>query len=240
MRARRIGADCTARDGGFVAAKTGTIENYPADEFETVDAPNHPANPALGTRPLRLGRSLYIDADDYRDEPPGKYFRLAPGREVRLRYGFVVKCTEVIRDAAGKAIELRCQYDPATRHGAQPDGRKVKGIIHWVNADDAVDATVKLYDRLFSVANPLAVENDDAHINDTSHNFRKHINPQSLQVCHNAKLEPSLADANRQTRYQFERLGYFIIDSENDNELTFNRIVTLRDSWAKIDRQRAS
>ena len=216
------------------------IENYPQGETETIQAPNHPANPALGTRALGLSREVYIEADDFRDDPdpPKKFFRLAPGREVRLRYAFVVRCTDVIRDAHGEVAELRCRYDPGTRHGAQPEGRKVKGIIHWVNAADAVAAEIRLYDRLFSAANPLADKRAD---------FRQFLNPQSLVSCANAVVEPSLADPDPQTRYQFERLGYFFPDQRadgggshsNTGKPVFNRIVTLRDSWAKIDRPRA-
>ncbi len=222
------------------------IENYPEGESETIEVPNHPADPTLGTRPLKLSRELYIDADDFRDDPPKKFFRLAPGREVRLRYAFVVRCTEVIRDAEGKAVELRCQYDPDTRHGAQPIGpqsggaqsgdlkpRKVKGIIHWVNAEDAVATTIRLYDRLFSVANPLADKNSPKHSD-----FRKFLNPDSLVTCRGAMVEASLANPDPQIRYQFERLGYFFSDADGASGApVFNRIVTLRDGWAKIQNQ---
>ncbi len=217
------------------------IENYPEGESEVIQARNHPGDADMGTRPLTLSRHLYIERDDFMEEPPKKFHRLSPGQEVRLRYGFVVRCTEVRRDAAGQPVELRCQYDAATRHGAQPEGRRVRGIIHWVNAADAVAAQVRLYDRLFSVANPLQDKNED---------FRAALNARSL-VRKNALLEASLGDAAPQTRYQFERLGYFMLDAgsqagtpqadkSQSGKLVFNRIVTLRDSWAKIDHQRAT
>ena len=239
------------------------IDNYPAGETEFIDAPNHPADAGMGMRRVTLSRTLYIERDDYMDEPPAKFFRLAPGREVRLRYAFVVKCVEVVRDADGRAVELHCEYDPDTRHGRMPGGnggggdggdggggdggdgggagdaaaagRKRKiGIIHWVNAADAVRAEVRLYDRLFSRPDPLAG-------GDGGGDFRQHLNPNSLVVRDNARLEASLASPLPDARYQFERLGYFHpdIDSAPD-QLVFNRIVTLRDSWAKIDRQRAA
>ena len=201
------------------------IENYPEGESETIEVPNHPADPTLGTRTIRLSREVYIERDDFREEPPKKFFRLGPGREVRLRYAFVVRCTGVTRDARGRAVELRCQYDPDTRHGVRPDGRKVKGIIHWVNAEDGLAAELRLYDRLFSVANPLIDKNAD---------FREFLNPQSLSVCGDALVEASLANPDSQTRYQFERLGYFFPDGDSaPGKPVFNRIVTLRDSWAK-------
>ena len=211
------------------------IENYPEGQSEAIEVPNHPSDSSLGTRTLQLSRELYIEADDFCDDPPKKFFRLAPGREVRLRYAFVIRCTDVIRDADGRAVELRCRYDPDTRHGAQPEGRRVKGIIHWVNAEDAVAATIRLYDRLFSVANPTAK-------NDQNADFRDFLNPESLLNGRDALVEPSLATPDPQTRYQFERLGYFFADAgaHEPGKPVFNRIVTLRDSWAKTDRQRAA
>ena len=204
------------------------IENYPAGESETIQVPNHPANPALGMRTVRLSRELYIERDDFRDDPPKDFFRLGPGREVRLRYAFVVRCMAVKRDAQGRAVELRCRYDPDTRGGRKPDGRKVKGIIHWVSAEHAVAAEVRLYDRLFSAANPLADKTTD---------FRALLNPHSL-VRREGVVEASLADPDPHTRYQFERLGYFFPDPDSrPGRPVFNRIVTLRDSWAKMHRQ---
>ena len=201
------------------------IENYPEGETEEIEIANHPKDESLGTRTMTLSRELYIDRDDYMDEPPPKYFRLGPGREVRLRGAFVIQCKDVIRDDAGNAVELRCEYLPETRNFQQPEGRKVKGIVHWVNAADAVDAEVRLIDRLFSEENPRA---------DKTRDFRDSLNPQSLTVMASAKLEASLANATEDTRYQFERVGYFCLDQDSKpGSLVFNRIVTLRDSWAR-------
>jgi len=200
------------------------IENYPEGESEIIQAPNHPADKSMGARPLRLSRELFIERDDFMEAPPKKFYRLAPGRAVRLRYAFVVRCTEVRRDARGEAVEIRCEYDAHTRHGAQPAGAgKVKGIIHWVNAADAVAAEVRLYDRLFARAAPGKCAD-----------FRAALNPQSLRVRKHALVEPMLAEA-APARWQFERLGYFFPDRDAaPGKLVFNRIVTLRDSWAKI------
>lgn len=219
------------------------IDNYPAGESETVDAPNHPANAGMGTRQLTLSRTLYIERGDYMDDPPAKFFRLAPGRAVRLRYAFVVRCVDVARDADGRAVTVHCVYDPETRHGRAPGGdgsgdgggdgggRRKIGIIHWVNAADAVAAEVRLYDRLFSRADPLAGGGD----------FRQFLNPNSLVIRKHARLEASLASPAAGARYQFERLGYFHPDADTSpGKPVFNRIVTLRDSWAKIDRERAA
>lgn len=201
------------------------IENYPEGETEQIEVANHPKDESLGKRTITLSRELYIDHDDYMDEPPAKFFRLGPGREVRLRNAFVVRCTDVIRDDGGQAIELRCEYLPETRNGRPPEGRKVKGIIHWVNAADAVSAEVRLIDRLFKVPNPLA---------DRDRDFRETLNPESLVVLQDCKLEASLGDAERESRYQFERVGYFCVDRDSDqSRLVFNRIVSLRDSWAR-------
>ncbi len=201
------------------------IENYPEGEFETIAAPNHPGDPTMGTRAITLGRNIVIERDDFMEDPPGRFFRLSPGREVRLRYGFVIRCTDVIKDDAGRVVELRCQYDPDTRHGKQPAGKKVKGIIHWVCAENSIDAEVRLYDRLFSRANPVA---------DKGRDFRAALNPDSLEILYECRLEKSLASAQADTRYQFERLGYFYADQDSRiDKPVYNRIVTLRDSWAK-------
>ncbi len=206
------------------------IENYPEDEAEQIEVANHPKNASMGTRYLSLSKELYIDHDDFMEDPPAKFFRLGPGREVRLRNAFVVVCTDVIRNDAGQIIELRCQYLPETRNGQQPEGRKVKGIIHWVNCSDAIDAEVRLYDRLFQDANPLA---------DRSRDFQKAINPDSLVALKDCKLESSLGNADPATRFQFERVGYFFLDPDSRSGApVFNRIVTLRDSWAKINPNR--
>jgi len=203
------------------------ITNYPAGPGEQFTVPNHPKNPALGTRVLPFGRELYIEQDDFMEDPPGKYFRLAPGREVRLRYGYIIRCDEVIKDpASGAVTELRCSYDPATGGGETPDGRKVKGIIHWVAAAQAVTAEVRLYDRLFSVANPVA---------DKTRDYRERLNPDSLEPVATALLEPALSAAAPGVCFQFERLGYFCADpATSAGRPVFNRTVTLRDSWAKV------
>ncbi|WP_424947116.1 glutamine--tRNA ligase/YqeY domain fusion protein [Candidatus Spongiihabitans sp.] len=204
------------------------IENYPEGEHEQIQAPNHPRDASMGTRTIALGREIYIEQDDFMERPPDKFFRLAPDREVRLRYGFVIRCTEVIKNPAGEVMELRCQYDPDTRRGRAPGGRKVKGIIHWVSASHCVEAEVRLYDRLFSEANPRA---------DKSRDFKQALNPDSLHILPQCKLEASLASPKADTRYQFERLGYFYADQDsNSGNLIYNRIVTLRDAWARIAR----
>jgi len=203
------------------------ITNYPAGQAEHFTVPNHPKEPAFGTRTLPFGRELYIEHDDFMENPPGKYFRLAPGREVRLRYAYIIRCDEVIKDpASGEIKELRCSYDPATGGGETPDGRKVKGIIHWVAAAPAVPAEVRLYDRLFSVANPTA---------DKARDYREQLNPASLEILGGALIEPGLAAAGPGSCFQFERLGYFCVDAESaPGRPRFNRTVTLRDSWAKM------
>ena len=201
------------------------IENYPEDQSEEIEIKNHPKNESLGTRKVTLARELYIDADDFMEDPPAKFFRLGPGKEVRLRNAFVVKCNQVEYDEDGQVSLLRCEMVEGTRNGKQPEGRKVKGIIHWVNAADAIDAEVRLYDRLFSEANPLA---------DKSRQFQDILYPDSLHVLNHCKLEASLLNPPEEARYQFERVGYFYrdIDSRQDAPV-FNRIVSLRDSWAK-------
>ncbi|MDH3629427.1 MAG: glutamine--tRNA ligase/YqeY domain fusion protein [Acidobacteriota bacterium] len=201
------------------------IENYPEGQVEEMTGVNNPENEADGTRSVPFSRELYIERDDFMEDPPKKFFRLAPGREVRLRYGYLVTCTDVIKDDEGKIVELRCSYDPETRGGNAPDGRRVKATMHWVSAAHAVDAEVRLYDRLFNAENP-----------DDGDDFTKHLNPDSLTVLLNCKLEPSLADAKPGDPIQFERLGYFTPDSRDSTpeKPVFNRAVTLRDSWAKL------
>lgn len=203
------------------------IENYPHGQVEDLDAVNNPEDPSAGTRKLPFSRELYIERDDFMSNPPKKFFRLSPGREVRLRYGYLVTCTDVITDEAGAIAELRCAYDPQTRGGQAPDGRRVRGTIHWVSAQHAADAEVRLYDHLFTSERP---DDDD--------DFMTTLNPRSLQVVSNAKIEPSLADASPGQRFQFERLGYFVVDPDSKpGDLVFNRTVTLRDSWKKfVDR----
>jgi len=204
-----------------------TIENYPDDQVEMMDALNHPQHPEMGIRQVPFSKTLYIERDDFMEDAPKKFFRLSVGREVRLRYAYYVTCTDVIKDDNGEVIELVCTYDPATRGGDSPDGRKVKGTIQWVSVDHAIDAIVNLYDRLFTHPNPGASEN-----------YIELMNPDSLIKLEHCKLEPSLADADPDKHYQFERTGYFVRDS-HEQALVFNRTVTLRDTWAKIDKQNA-
>ncbi|MBX2867439.1 MAG: glutamine--tRNA ligase/YqeY domain fusion protein [Acidiferrobacterales bacterium] len=200
------------------------LENYPEDETEAFTVSNHPKDESLGKRTVSLSRTLYIDQDDFMEDPPAKFFRLGPGRRVRLRNAFVIECSEIERDQEGNAITLRCKYLPETRNGKQPEEGKVKGIIHWVNAADAVTGEVRLYDRLFQVENPLE---------DKSVAFTDHLNDESLITLKNCKFEASLAEASPDLRFQFERVGYFYQDPDSSvNQPVFNRIVTLRDSWA--------
>jgi len=202
------------------------IENYPDGEGEMLEAVNNPEDTSMGTRNVPFSRVIYIEKDDFMEVPPKKFFRLAPGREVRLRYAYFIRCQDVIRDEHGEVVELRCTYDPETRGGnTPPDGRKVKATLHWVSERHAVSAPVRLYDHLFLVENPQA-----------ANDFREHINPESLTEAANAKLEPVLKDARPGMHYQFERLGYFCTDPKESTggNPVFNRIVTLRDTWAKI------
>jgi glutaminyl-tRNA synthetase len=197
------------------------IENYPRDGNENLTAQNHPKRPELGNRQVPFSATLYIERDDFMEDPPKKYFRLSPGKEVRLRYAYYVTCTDVMKDADGEIIEIRCTYDPETRGGSSPDGRKVRGTIHWVSAEHAVDAEVRLYDRLFTVPEPSPNE------------LSTQINPGSLVVLKHCKLEPGLREIDQKPR-QFERLGYFYPDSDStEDHPVFNRTVTLRDSWNK-------
>ena len=200
------------------------IENYPEGQVEYLDAVNNPEDPGAGTRKIPFSRELYVERDDFMEDPPRKFFRLAPGREVRLRYGYFVTCTGVLKDAAGEVVELRCTYDPETRGGQAPDGRRVRGTIHWVSAQHAPDAEVRLYEHLFTSERP---DDDD--------DFMTTLNPSSLEVVQGAKVEPGLADAQQGERFQFERLGYFAVDPDSQpGALVFNRTVSLRDTWAKI------
>jgi glutaminyl-tRNA synthetase len=200
------------------------IENYPEGQSEELEAANHPEDPAAGTRKIRFGREIYVERDDFMESPVKGFFRLSPGKEVRLRYAFFVTCREVVKDAAGEVVELRCTYDPATRGGDAPDGRKVRGTIHWVSAKDAVPAEVRLYNSLFLSPTPDAT------------NFAADLNPNSLEVLADARLEPALAlPGNSPEPVQFERQGYFCPDRDsNSGKLVFNRTVGLRDTWAKV------
>lgn len=204
------------------------LVNYPEDQVEEVECINNPEDPSMGTRRVPFSRVLYIERDDFREEPPPKYFRLAPGREVRLRYAYIIRCVDVVKDAGGEVIELRCTYDPNTRGGSSPEGRRVKGTLHWVSADHVLEAEVRLYDHLFLKSDPLEVEGDA--------NFTVNLNPRSLEVLAGCRIEPSLAGAPVGSRYQFERLGYFCVDPDSTpDRLVFNRTVPLRDTWAKIE-----
>ncbi|MGI6302775.1 MAG: glutamine--tRNA ligase/YqeY domain fusion protein [Verrucomicrobiota bacterium] len=203
------------------------IENYPDDQVEYMEAVNNPEDPSAGVRSIPFSRVLYIERDDFREDPPKKFFRLSPGREVRLRYGYFITCQDVIKDERTGAItELRCTYDPETRNGNAPDGRKVKGTLHWVSADHAVPVEVRMYDRLFDRADPDGGEGD----------FRDYLNPDSLKVLHPCFVEPGLMHAQPGEVFQFERQGYFCVDPDStEGNLIFNRTAALRDSWAKIE-----
>ncbi len=202
------------------------IDNYPEDQVEEVEALNNPEDPSAGTRKVPFSKVLYIEQDDFRETPLPKYYRLYPGNEVRLRYAYIVKCTHVVKDEAGNVVEVHCTYDPATRGGEAPDGRKIKATIHWVSARHALPAEVRLYDRLFTVERP-----DEADLETI-------INPDSLEVIENAWIEPSLTNAQVGDKFQFERLGYFCVDPDSTPEkLVFNRTVTLKDTWSKIEKK---
>jgi glutaminyl-tRNA synthetase len=203
------------------------IENYPESDA-WLEAANHPNDPALGVRKIPFSKEILIERDDFMENPPGKFHRLKPGGEVRLRYAYIIKCERVVKDKAGSIVELRCSYDPATQSGTGPDSeRKVKGTIHWVSARHCVRAPVRLYDRLFKVPNPGSSEDIDSE-----------LNPDSLVVVEEAALEPALAQAREGEKFQFERLGYFCVDRDRSPSggPVFNRVATLRDTWAKVER----
>ena len=207
------------------------IDNYPEGQVEEFDAINNPEDPGAGTRKVPFSRILYIEQDDFREDPPEKYFRLVLGREVRLRYAYFITCVDVVKDEqSGEVVEVHCTYDPATRGGDSPDGRKVKSTLHWVSVEHALEAEVRLYENLFQKKDPT--DGDDET------DFRAHINPCSLELLTSCRVEPSLAGARPGSRYQFERLGYFCVDPDSYPEkLVFNRTVSLRDAWAKIQKQ---
>ncbi len=227
------------------------ITNYPEGQVEEMEAANHPQKAEMGTRTVPFTRELYIEADDFMEDAPKKFFRLAPGREVRLRYAYFITCTDVVKDNAGNIVELHCTYDPATRGGNAPDGRKVKGTIHWVSAAKAASAEIRVYDHLFATEHPDEVPSRPGESSRTSSGadakegaarlaaptgtFLDNINPNSLEVIHDAKLEPSLAGAKPGEHFQFERLGYFFVDpvDSKPGKPVFNRTATLRDTWAK-------
>ncbi|MEE8138319.1 MAG: glutamine--tRNA ligase/YqeY domain fusion protein [Thermoanaerobaculia bacterium] len=209
------------------------IQNYPEDQVEELEAINNPEDPEAGTRRVPFSRELWIERTDFREDPPKKYFRLAPGREVRLRYGYFITCVDAIKDDSGEVVELRCTYDPATRGGHAPDGRKVRGTIHWVSAAHALDAEVRLYDHLFVKPDPNEVEEYQ--------DWKANLNPRSVEILTGCKVEPSIREAAPGSRYQFERQGYFCVDTKDssDGRPVFNRTVSLRDTWAKIEKAQA-
>jgi glutaminyl-tRNA synthetase len=208
------------------------IDNYPENQADEMEATNNPEDESAGTRKVPFSRVLYIEQDDFREEPPKGYYRLSPGREVRLRYGYFITCKSVVKNEKGEVVEVHCTYDPATRGGNAPDGRKVKSTIHWVSATHAIDAEVRIYENLFTKENPADVEEGQ--------DFTANLNPKSLEVIHNAKLEPSLANVAAGSRYQFERLGYFCADPETrPGAPVFNRTVALKDTWAKVEKKQA-
>ncbi len=204
------------------------IDNYPEEKVEQLQAVNNPEDPGAGTREVPFSREIYIEQDDFMEQPPKKFYRLAPGREVRLRYAYFITCKDIVKDANGEVIELHCTYDPATRGGDAPDGRKVKSTLHWVSAKHALKAEVRLYDHLFTKENPDDVEQGK--------DFTANLNPNSLEVLPDCFVEPSLKDAKPLSRFQFERLGYFCVDPDSADKLIFNRTATLKDPWAKIQK----
>jgi glutaminyl-tRNA synthetase len=208
------------------------ITNYPDGQTEELDAVNNPEDASAGTRKVPFSKVLYIEQEDFMENPPKKFFRLSPGMEVRLRYAYFIKCTDVVKDAQGNIVELHCTYDPATRGGDSPDGRKVKATLHWLSAAHAIKAEVRLYDTLFTKENPDDVEEGK--------DFTSNLNPKSLEILSDTYIEPSVKTAAPLTRYQFERLGYFCVDSDSKGEkLVFNRTVTLKDTWAKIQKSQS-
>ena len=210
------------------------VDNYPEGQVEEMEAVNNPEDSNAGTRKVPFSRVLYIEQEDFCENPPKQYYRLSPGREVRLRYGYFVTCTSVVKNDKGEPIEVHCTYDPASRGGNSPDGRKVKSTIHWVSAAHAVDAEVRLYDKLFTKPDPNEI--------DEGKDFTANLNPNSLEIGGNAKVEPALADPAMEARYQFERIGYSCADPDSKpGKPVFNRTVALKDTWAKIEKgQRAT
>ena len=217
----------TRRVMGVLKPLRVVIENYPDDQSEELDAPYHPNDPDMGSRIVPFSKVIYVEHDDFMEEPPRKFFRLGPGREVRLRYAYFITCNEIIKDEHGDVVELRCTYDPETKGGKAPDGRKVRGTIHWVSAEHALDAEVRVYDRLFNDPEPDSNQHD--------RDWKEFLNPESIEILDNAKLEPSLSKAKAGDQFQFERLGYFNVESKNSKagKPVFNRTIPLRDSWSK-------
>ena len=218
----------TNRVSGVLHPLKVVLTNYPEDKVEMMEFPNHPDDPSRGVREVPFTRELYIEDYDFMEEPHKKFWRLAPGREVRLRFGYLITCQDVVKDEQGEIVEIHCTFDPETRGGNAPDDRRVKGTLHWVSAGHCLDAEVRLYDRLFNHPFPKEAEGD----------FTDYINPDSLQVIEHAKVEPSLKGAAVGDRFQFERVGYFCVDPDStEDKLVFNRTIALRDSWAKIEKQ---
>ncbi|MFB3116470.1 MAG: glutamine--tRNA ligase, partial [Gammaproteobacteria bacterium] len=217
----------TRRVMGVLKPLRVVIDNYPDDQSEELDAPYHPNDPDMGSRIVPFSKVIYVEHDDFMEEPPRKFFRLGPGREVRLRYAYFITCNEIIKDEHGDVVELRCTYDPETKGGNAPDGRKVRGTIHWVSAEHALDAEVRVYDRLFNDPEPDSNQHD--------RDWKEFLNPESIEILDNAKLEHSLSKAKTGDQFQFERLGYFNVESKNSkaDKLVFNRTIPLRDSWSK-------
>jgi len=206
------------------------LDNYPEGAEEMMEVANNPEDPSAGTRQVPFSRELYIEQDDFREVPPPKYYRLSPGKEVRLRNGYFITARSVVKDAAGNVAEVHCTYDPASRGGNSPDGRKVKSTIHWVSTAHAISAEIRIYDKLFTKADP----GDFAEGGSVLDN----LNPNSLEILTDAKLEPSLANAKQEDRFQFERVGYFTVDPDSvPGKLVFNRTLPLKDSWAKIEKK---
>jgi glutaminyl-tRNA synthetase len=206
------------------------IDNFPDGEVDEVDAVNNPEEEGAGKRKVPFSKVLYIEQDDFREDPPKQYYRLSPGREVRLRYGYFITAKTMVKNNEGEVVEVHCTYDPSTRGGNAPDGRKVKSTIHWVSAAHAIDAEVRLYDKLFLVENPDRTAEGKE--------FTESLNPNSLEIISRAKLEPSLSSAVSEDRYQFERLGYFCVDPESrSGKLVFNRTLALKDTWAKVEKK---
>ncbi len=226
----------TPRVMGVLRPLKVVIDNYPVDLVEEFDGPLHPGDSAMGTRKLPFSRVIYIEQDDFKEEAPKKFYRLAPGREVRLRYAYYIQCVGFVRDEkTGAVIEVHCTYDPESRGGTSPDGRRVKGTIHWVSATHSLKAEIRLYDRLFLKENPGDIPENVKGC----HESADWLNPDSLEILKNSRIEPYLASAEPEDRYQFERIGYFCVDSKDStaDRLVFNRTVTLRDSWAKIQKK---
>jgi glutaminyl-tRNA synthetase len=222
--------EVTPRAMGVLAPLKIVIDNYPEDKVEWMEAENHPQRPEMGTREVPFSREVYIEREDFMEDPPRKYYRLAPGREVRLKSAYLVTYKDVVRDEEGNVVEVHCTYDPESRGGEAPDGRRVRGTLHWVSASHALDAEVRLYDRLFMEEDPEDVAEGET--------FLDNLNPESLQVLTACKVEPGLAEAQVGDRFQFMRIGYFCLDPDTvGDKLVFNRTIAMRDTWAKIQKQ---